>query len=348
MPRPRPTGPKLELYRGKWCIVQWEDGRRSRVSTGTADERGAQQALADFEAKLVQHPLKLAVADALDRYTTARSTKVVAAARLREAAVALKRHIGHLRVDQVNDAQWTRYVEVRVTRPPARAKDKSKHKPRPISPGTLRREFNVLRAALRLAWKDGYLAKPPAIEAPADSAPRDRFLTKAEARKLLDVCESPHVRMFLALAFFTGARKGSILSLPWGRVNFETKIIDFNEPGRQITAKRRAIVPITDALMPYLKEAYGLKKTDYVVEYQGGPVPTGLRWSFKRLCERAELAWVPTPHHIKHSVASWFAMAGTPIDQAADWMATDPKTLRRVYRKFDPTYLRSVGIALDL
>jgi hypothetical protein len=85
-----------------------------------------------------------------------------------------------------------------------------------------------------------------------------------------------------------------------------------------------------------------------VVEYNGAPVPTGLRWSFSRLCQRAGLGWTPTPRHIKHSVASWFAMDKVPIDQAADWLAKDLSTLRRVYRKFDPTYLRSVGSALDL
>lgn len=51
MPRPRPVGPKLERYRGRWCIAWWEGDTRRRVSTGAADERGARQALADFEAK---------------------------------------------------------------------------------------------------------------------------------------------------------------------------------------------------------------------------------------------------------------------------------------------------------
>ncbi len=62
---------------------------------------------------------------------------------------------------------------------------------------------------------------------------------------------------------------------------------------------------------------------------------------------RSELATDPSLY-LKHSVASWFAMEKVPIDQAADWLATDPRTLRRVYRKFDPTYLRAVASALDL
>ena len=63
--------------------------------------------------------------------------------------------------------------------------------------------------------------------------------------------------------------------------------------------------------------------------------------------QHGTLDWVPTPRDLKHSVTSWFAMARVPIDQAADWLATDPATLRRVYRKFDPAYLRSVGSPLD-
>lgn len=230
---------------------------------------------------------------------------------------------------------------------PAARHLQGEHKPRPVSTGTLRREFNVLRAALRQAWKDGYLLKPPALEAPADSAPRDRFISKAEARKLLNACETPHVRVFLAVAFTTGARKGSILALTWDRVNFQSGMIDFQEPGRALTKKRRSIVPIGDVARPVLEEAREMARSDHVVEYNGRSVPTGLRWSFRKLCLRAGLNWISTPHHIKHSVASWFAMDAVPIDVAADWLATDPETLRRVYRKFDPAYLRTVAGALD-
>lgn len=345
MPRPRPERAKLERYRGRWCIVWWDGGTRRRISTGTADERSARQSLADFEAKLERHPLKLALADALDRYAASRIGKVVAVDRMKHAVAALKASLGDLRVDQVSQTQWDRYAAQRGTRPPRHLQ--GEHKPRPVSSGTLRREFNVLRAALRQAWKDGFLLKPPALEAPADSAPRDRFISKAEARKLLNACETPHVKLFLALAFTTGARKGSILALTWDRVNFNSGMIDFQEPGRQVTKKRRAIVPIGDVARPILEDAWRMARSDHVVEYNGRPVPTGLRWSFRKLCERAGLNWTPTPHHIKHSVASWFAMDKVPIDQAADWMATDPETLRRVYRKFDPAYLRSVAGALD-
>ena len=119
-------------------------------------------------------------------------------------------------------------------------------------------------------------------------------------------------------------------------------------PDRQLTRKRRAITPIVSGLLPLLQEAKQATTSEYVIEYNGKPVPTGLRWSFEKLCKAAGLTWRPTPHHFKHSVASWFAMDKVPIGQAADWLATDEKTLHRTYRKFDPSYLRSVTATFDI
>jgi integrase len=126
----------------------------------------------------------------------------------------------------------------------------------------------------------------------------------------------------VALALYTGARKSTALAPTWDRTAFQ-------EPGRQLTKKRRAVVPISEQLLPVLKLARETAESGHVVEYRGRAVPAGLPWSFRRLCERAKLTWVP-------------------IDQAADWLATDPGMLRKVYREFDPTCLRSVADSLRL
>lgn len=268
----------------------------------------------------------------------------MAHARLEEAAKGLRDAMGPLRVDQVTQARWDRYAGERRTRPRPRQKA---HVPQPVSSGTLRREFNVLRAALRLAWKDKFLTHPPRLEPPPDSQPRDRYLTKDEARKLIAGARH-HVKVFVALALFTGARRSSILSLTWDRVNLGTGLIDFQEPGRPITKKRRSIVPMNDQLRAVLEEAHRGRLCAHVVAYEGRPVPHGLRVSFAKLCKNAGLTWKPTPHHMRHSAVSWMAMDGVPITQAADWFATDEATLRRTYRKFDPAYLRPVAASLDL
>ncbi|OUJ10308.1 MULTISPECIES: site-specific integrase [Acetobacter] len=348
MPRERPKKPFLELYREKWCIVWFdENGKRKRSSTGSSDEERARRALIDFNKALEAKGTDYILRDALERYVSVRTGKVEALGRMVEASLRLSENIGHLRVDQVNQDQWDAYAKGRFKKRNPRSHPDKEHKLVLVSDGTLRREFNVLRAALRQAWKDGKLARPPTIEAPRDSAPRDKYLTKEEAKRLLAACETPHVKTFTALAMFTGARKGSILALTWDRVNFATGMIDFQEPGRKLTSKRRSIVPMSRTLREVLETAFRMRDGEYVVHFNGKPVPFGLRWSFKRLCQRAGLTWVPTPHILKHSIASWFAMDRVPIDQAADWLATDPVTLRRVYRKFDPEYLKGIAGTLD-
>ena len=192
--------------------------------------------------------------------------------RLLAAAHALRQAMGALRVDQVTQAQWDRYAAGRMTKPRPR---QARHVPAPVSPGTLRREFNVLRAALLLAWKEKHLLHPPSIKPPADSQPRDRYLTKEEAKRLIDAAATLHVRTFVALAVWTGARRGSILSLTWDRVDLVAGMIDFQEPGRPLTKKRRSIVPINDRLRQALRDAQRARQCEYVVEYNGKPAPTG-------------------------------------------------------------------------
>ena len=346
MPRVRPDRPNLKLTRGVWYIVWWDGNARRSLSTGSPNPTRARQSLADFEASLERRPAALTVGEALARYTDGRQGKVMAHDRMTQAAKVLRAGMGDLRVDQVRQSIWDAYAAERVTKAKPR---QVAHKPQPVAAGTLRREFVVLRAALRRAWKDGFLVRPPEIEPPPDSQPRDRYLTKQEAKALLDNAAG-HVRTFTALALFTGARRGSILTLTWDRVDFDRGVVDFQEPGRTLTKKRRSIVPMTGQLRTALQQAAQDRAPDcaYVVQWQGRPVPHGLRWSFAKLCTAAGLTWKPTPHHMKHSVASFMAMDGVPIDQAADWLATDPATLRRTYRKFDPTYLRSVASSLDL
>ena len=62
---------------------------------------------------------------------------------------------------------------------------------------------------------------------------------------------------------------------------------------------------------------------------------------------RAGLGPDVTPHCLRHTAACWLAMDKIPIDQTADLLACDPATLGRVYRHFDPDYLKEAVDALD-
>ncbi len=105
--------------------------------------------------------------------------------------------------------------------------------------------MQALRAALRWAAGRGKLiAAVPPLTMPERPPARDRWLTREEAARLVAACGSHHVRLFVLLALHTAARAGAILALTWDRVDMERRRIDFREPDRPETRKRRVAVPI--------------------------------------------------------------------------------------------------------
>lgn len=110
------------------------------------------------------------------------------------------------------------------------------------------KEINVIRQALN--WRGVNGAR---FEAPPASPPRDRHLTKAEYKRLLGGCSSPHMRLFCVLALTTAARKTAILQLTWDRVDFDRKLIMLGIVGDK-NRKGRATVPMTETVrLPYCR-----------------------------------------------------------------------------------------------
>ncbi|MCB1618492.1 MAG: site-specific integrase [Pseudomonadales bacterium] len=257
----------------------------------------------------------------LAAYLEDRNGKVDAFKRLQEAARPLRAQLGSLRPDQVDDRRWARYAAGRA-----------------VSAGTLRRERNVLVAALNLARRHGWIAQVPAIKPPPAPPPRDRYLTREEAARLIDAMATPHARLLYTVMIYTGARRGAVLDLTWDRVDFRANRIDFRLPGKVEHAKRRAVVPMGPKLRAAMEAAAQAATCAWVIEWEGERCKR-VRWPFHRARIRAGLGPEVTPHVLRHSAASWLAMGRVPIDEAADLLACDPGTLRRVYRHFDPAYL---------
>ena len=130
------------------------------------------------------------------------------------------------------------------------------------------------------------------IELPSLPPPRERYLTREEARRLIANAEAPHVKLFIVLALTTAGRKEAILELTWDRVDFDRGIIRLGLGERR--AKGRATVPMHDLARPMLLEMRRAAITDHVVEW-GGRRLHSIRKGFAQACKRAQLRGV-TPH----------------------------------------------------
>lgn len=352
MSRPRNTTcqPRLRK-RGKiYQIYFTSNGSTKSISTRTSDRASAELALAEFIKQSQTAAAFSAVptiAEILDDYL-AEKERAGKEEGAKYQVIHLKAFFKTAVVQSITETAINAYKSFRSV----------------VKENTIRRELSTLNAALNRAKRKGVIDKVPYIPMPKQPAPREYWITKKEAERLFNAAKIEEVRtsggkwitrpnpdtvnhlvVFIALAVNTLARKGAILGLTWDRVNFETGLINLIDPTVSETNKRRAIVPMNDTLRDILSRARLIAQSDHVVEYLGKPVKD-IKRAFKRCAERAGLPKV-TPHVLRHSGATWLAMAGIPIYEIARYLGhTDIKITYRVYAKYAPDYLRSAAAVL--
>jgi integrase len=323
---------------GIWYIVWWNSEKRKpeRVSCHTRSSREAEDALATFRADLLTPavPAQPTLRDILDSYE--RTTAPGASASLPFTVAALRAGLGGLKPTDLSPEVVQRYYATRK----ASGRRLRGGARQPLSDGTLIREGVILRAALAHAVGRGWITKAPYIAVPPQPQPRDRWLTREEFDRLLAACDALHVRLFVVLALATAGRRGAILELKWAAIS------DVVDLGKSNKNKRRAIVPLTTQAKAALAEAKNMATTDWVFEWRGAPVKS-VRTGFEAACRRAGLKNV-TAHVLRHSAATWMAIAGVPLSEIARFLGDSERTVEKVYAKHTPGYLSRAAAALEI
>lgn len=326
MPRPRK---ELRLYkppgRQYWYIVgRHPNGDRIQRSTGTRSREEASWCLKRFEQEL-KFSRDPTISELMDlRRDDLKARGCARAETAHHFHKPIKEKLGGLRPHEFTRRVNLDYIE-------RRSGIKTKG----------RADLEELNAAFRLAKSEGIIAEVPKIVFPPKRPPKRGFLTRDEFRQLYEAAKAEHVRLFLLIAVTAGHRAGAICGLTWDRVDLASRVMDFQDPERDITKKRRTAVRIPEQLIPHLERAQARAATKYVVEYHGKPVRSVKR-AIAHAARRAGLPRVG-PHMLKHSLVSWLAEDGHQIDEIADLTATDRKTVWFYYRKLSPHGLDSVA-----
>lgn len=180
------------------------------------------------------------------------------------------------------------------------------------------------------------------IATPGGGEARKRFLTREEWSRIWAQAQTadtaPHVRLTALLAIHTAQRMRAVLSLRWEMIDFDRGLVWF--PPGLTRYKSNVTVPMTATIRRELEEAREFARTDWVIEYQDGPVST-VRQAFNRLCERAKVTDV-TLHDLRRTAASWALMAGASFSEVAALLGDDVKVVQKHYAHFSPSHLRSV------
>lgn len=317
---------RLKLYRGKYAAVRSVDGKTERVSLRTSDKAEALRQLADFERKA---PGDL-VRDLVAVYLDDKDKTAIRAADLRGAWKQAEATFGHLRPDQITRDLCRQYRDLRYG-----AGRKA---------NTVRKELEVVRAALNFHKKGGSAV----FELPSPPPAKERFLSKEEAIRLLRASRRfPHVRAFIALSLATAGRQSAILDLTWDRVDLERRVISLALGDSQDQRRKsRARVPMNKRAYRYLRVLKAASTCPYVIEW-GGRRVLSIKKGFAAACERAGIKDA-TPHILRHTAASWMAIAEVPMFQIAKYLGhSDSKITEKKYAHLMPKHLRKASEALD-
>ena len=335
----RSDTPNLHIY---WC----KPGTRRvcRKSTGTADLERARQRLIEFvnEQSRPQEelPENVSLHDALNEYVevtlAGRPSQDNARGFYRQLNRFFEREGLRFVSDLTYDAQGA-YIAWR--------RQEAARQGRTLSNGTVSRELDVVKAALRQFHRRGLLKDVPYIRSLPAPPPRDRFLTPDECQRLLDACHEPHLQLFVLISLHTLQRPSAVLDLQCSQVDVARKRVHFLAPGETQSNKRRPTVPISDTLLQPLTAALDASESGFVIEYQGRRVRS-IKKAFKTACQRARLERV-IPYTLRHTGATLLAAAGVPMRQIAGMLGHSQLHTTERYAKHAPDFLRQASAALD-
>lgn len=148
-----------------------------------------------------------------------------------------------------------------------------------------------------------------------NSNARDKILTLDQVKSLMAALPR-HTKAILATAFYTGMRKGEILSLTWDKVDFEKRLIRLEATDTKDKEPRK--IPVCPELCEILKAIPRALHDNHVFFYKGKPVSRDIRGSLTEACKAAGIPYGRFVkdgfifHDLRHAFNTYMRKAGVP------------------------------------
>lgn len=212
--------------------------------------------------------------------------------------------------------------------------------PQDVKPATRNRYRAFIRAVLRAAEREwDWIDRAPVLRTEAEPKRRVAFLTREQAEVLIDSLPEKY-RTPVRFALLTGLRRSNVFNLTWDKVDLArgTVIVEADEA----KAGQRILVPLNSAARALL-QALPEPREGRV----WGDVTRVWCNTWKASCKRAGVPWLRF-HDLRHTWASWHAMAGTPLSvlqELGGWHS--PQMVQR-YAHLSPEHLAAAAERVTL
>jgi integrase len=213
------------------------------------------------------------------------------------------------------------------------------------TPAAAGADLKVLKAAV-LYWNQEYgpLGSVPTYWLPPAAEPRERWLTRSEAARLLWAARHcQHIRRFILLSLYTASRPGVILAARWNQINLAAEY--FPAGAVQDRKKRAPRVRLGKRILAHLrrwKRLDGWQHDTLPICHYDSRAVADPHDSWKRAVKTARLDLhgpdKVTRHTLRHTKVTWLMQAGLPIWEVAGFAGMSVRTLERVYGHHHPDH----------
>jgi integrase len=221
-----------------------------------------------------------------------------------------------------------------------------------------RRELEDLRAAINHHRREGLCNQVVEVVLPPERPPRERWLTRSEAARLIWSAWSyrevqkgrqtgrrsrQHVAHFILVALYTGTRASAVCgaalqpTVGHGWIDLDRGVFYRRPAGHRETKKRQPPVPLPDHLLAHLRR-WKRRGQRFAVEWNCGPLQS-IDKAFANAVADAQLGDDVTPHVLRHTAATWLMQSGTDLWEAAGYLGMSVEMLSARYGHHHPDHL---------
>lgn len=219
--------------------------------------------------------------------------------------------------------------------------------------------MTMLKASLRDAHRDGYIAKNPSeyLSSLKEDPGTEAYWTATEIKQFLSTNKEDGLHDLFLVAINTGMRRGELAGLCWDRVDFALNQIEitrtrdnFETKDRTKTALRR-VIPMNSIVRAVLLRRFKDRITGSYVftDKDGSPIETHhLYRRFARAQEKAGIKNHIPFHGTRHTFATQFMMNGGNVFDLQKILGhTDIKMTMR-YAHYSRDHLQKAMLGFSL
>jgi integrase len=209
-----------------------------------------------------------------------------------------------------------------------------------VAPGTVQKEMTTLKHALRLAVEWELIHSNPAQGAKFPSLPQGRtsYLSPTQLKAALEAAPE-WMKAPIALAAFTGMRRGELLSLRWQDVDLDGERLYLRETRNE----SQRVVKLNRLSVKVLNSLKRGKSSELVLAgVDGGKLSVYTRRLFASLKIKDA-----SFHTLRHTAASWLVMEGVDLYAVGQLLGHRTPRMTQRYAHLSPTFMAGAVGKLD-